>query len=328
MSRSELAFPLAGRRVFVAGHRGMVGSAIVRRLGSEDCTVIGAEHGTLDLRRQADVEAFMARERPDAVILAAARVGGIAANSAFPANFLYDNLALQLNVIEAARQAGVAKLLMLGSSCIYPVLAPQPIPEDAILTGPLEPTNRWYAIAKIAGLMQCQAYREQEGCDFISAMPTNLYGPGDNFDAEGSHVIPGLMRRFHDASRSGAEEVTIWGTGKPRREFLHVDDCADALVFLLKHYSGMAHVNVGFGSDLTIAELAALVAETVGFEGRIICDTSRPDGAPQKLLDVSTLNGLGWRARIGLREGLAETYAWFLGQLENGGVRGYAANGA
>lgn len=324
MSGIEPIYPLRGKRVFVAGHQGMVGTATVRELHAHGCDVIVADRAMLDLRRQDAVEAFMARERPQAVVLAAARVGGIAANDAYPADFLYDNLVLQLNVIHAAATAGVEKLLMLGSSCIYPMHAPQPMREEALLTGQLEPTNRWYAIAKIAGLMQCQAYREQHGCDFISAMPTNLYGPGDNYDLEGSHVIPGLMRRFHDAAQDGEAEVTIWGTGSPRREFLHVDDCASGLVFLLENYSDFEHVNLGSGHEITIADLADRIGHIAGFEGRIVYNANRPDGTPRKLLDLTKLHALGWRARIDLDTGLRETYAWFLNGLVSGCVRGYA----
>lgn len=316
-------FELAGRRIFVAGHRGMVGSAVVRRLHREPCTVITADRRDVDLRRQSSVERFMADTRPDAVVLAAARVGGIAANSSRPADFLYDNLILQANVIQAAAECGVTKLLFLGSSCVYPRLAPQPIPEDALLTGPLEPTNRWYAIAKISGLMLCQAYRGQHGLDFISAMPTNLFGPGDNFDEESAHVIPALIRRFDAAREVGAASVSVWGSGEPLREFLHVDDCAEALVHLLRHYSDAETVNVGTGQDVPIAELARLVAETVGFDGRIVFDTTRPDGTPRKLLDIRRIAALGWRAKMDLREGLAQTYAWYRQSLATGSaVRG------
>jgi GDP-L-fucose synthase len=262
--------------------------------------------------------------RPDVVILAAARVGGIHANASRPADFLDDNLALQTNVIHTAAEVGVRKLLFLGSSCIYPRLAPQPIPESALFTGPLEPTNQWYAIAKIAGLMQCQAYREQYGCDFIAAMPTNLYGPGDNFDLECGHVVPALLRRFRAAALNGDAQVTIWGTGAPRREFLHVDDCADALVFLLQRYSEAQTINVGVGQDVTVAELARIVAGITGFHGEICFDTSRPDGTPRKLLDVSRLTAIGWRARIGLNEGIAATYQWLDRELSKGSTpRGF-----
>ncbi len=305
-------FSLAGRRVFVAGHRGMVGAALLRRLADESCQLLTVGREALDLRRQAETEAWFEAQRPEVVILAAARVGGILANDSRPAEFLYDNLAIETNVIEAARRVGVAKLLLLGSSCIYPRLAEQPMAESALLGGPLEPTNQWYAVAKIAGIKLCQAYRRQHGADFIAAMPTNLYGPGDNFDLESSHVIPALMRKLHDAKRGGQATVEVWGSGAPRREFLHVDDCADALVHLLCHYSGEAHVNVGSGKDLTIAELAALIAEVVAFEGALAYDPGKPDGAPRKLLDVGALTTLGWQPRIDLRDGLRQTYDWFV----------------
>ena len=309
---TEAIFPLAGRRVWVAGHRGMVGSAIVRRLAREDCEVVTAPRTQVDLRRQGEVEQWMAEARPDAVVLAAARVGGILANDSFPADFLYDNLMIEANVVQAAFQTEVKKLLFLGSSCIYPKFAPQPIPEEALLTGPLEPTNEWYAIAKIAGIKLAQAYRRQHGCDFISAMPTNLYGPGDNFDLNSSHVLPALIRKAHEAKRTGAKTFTIWGTGEPRREFLHVDDCADACVFLLKTYSAAEHVNVGSGEDIAIADLARLVAEVVGFEGEIVHDLSKPDGTPRKLMSAEKIRAMGWAPRIGLREGVEATYRWFL----------------
>jgi GDP-L-fucose synthase len=305
-------FPLAGRRVFVAGHRGMVGSALVRRLAGEGCEILTATSGEVDLRRQSAVEEWFATHRPDAVFLAAARVGGILANDTRPAEFLYDNLAIETNVIEAARRTGVAKLLFLGSSCIYPQLAPQPMREEALLTGPLEPTNQWYAIAKIAGLMTCAAYRRQYGCDFISAMPTNLYGPGDNFDLARSHVVPALIAKIHRAKLAGAAAAEIWGTGTPRREFLYVDDLADALVFLMTRYSGEPHVNIGCGEDIAIGDLARLAAEIIGFEGGFVHALDKPDGAPRKLLDVSRMTTLGWSARTRLPEGLRRTYAWFL----------------
>jgi GDP-L-fucose synthase len=284
----------------------------VRRLGREACTILTAGREALDLRRQADVEAWMAQARPDAVIVAAATVGGILANDRRPAEFLYDNLMIATNVIEAARRVGVKKLLFLGSSCIYPRLAPQPMSEDALLTGPLEPTNQWYAVAKIAGLKMCAAYRRQYGSDFISAQPTNLYGPGDSFDFEASHVVPALIAKTHRAKATGATEVEIWGTGAPRREFLHVDDLADALVFLMERYSGELHVNVGWGEDVSIRELAALIAEVVGYKGGFRYAADKPDGAPRKLLDVSRLNALGWRPKIALRDGLADAYRSFL----------------
>jgi GDP-L-fucose synthase len=315
---SELPFRIEGRRIWIAGHRGMVGSALMRRLAREDCELVTVGRDRLDLRQQAEVQAWMNEAKPDVVILAAARVGGIHANASRPADFLDDNLAMQTNVIHCAHEIGVRKLLFLGSSCIYPRMAPQPISEAALLSGPLEPTNQWYAIAKIAGLMQCQAYREQHGCDFISAMPTNLYGPGDNFDPKSAHVLPALLHRFRAAALAGDAKVTIWGTGTPRREFLHVDDCADALVFLLRHYSDASTVNVGVGRDVTIAELASLVAGVVGFKGQIGFDTSRPDGTPRKLLDVSRLTALGWQAHTGLKEGITSTYQWLGQQLTSG----------
>ncbi|MEO5706819.1 MAG: GDP-L-fucose synthase [Alteraurantiacibacter sp.] len=304
-------FDLAGKRVYVAGHRGMVGAAIVRRLASEDCEVLVAEP-RVDLREQAAVRDWFAAYRPEVVVVAAARVGGIYANASYPAEFLYDNLMIEANLIEASRQAAVAKLLFLGSSCIYPKLAPQPIPEDALLTGPLEPTNEWYAIAKIAGVKLCQAYRRQYGCDYISAMPTNLYGPGDNFDLENSHVLPALIRKAHEAKLSGAKSIEIWGTGTPRRELLHVDDVADGCVFLLKNYSAEGHVNLGSGHDVTIAELTTMVCKVVGFAGEITHDLSRPDGTPRKLMSGDLIAALGWRARIGLEEGIADAYRAFL----------------
>lgn len=316
---TQPVYDLTGKRVYVAGHRGMVGSALVRRLEHEACEVVLAQ--SLDLRRQADVETWFAAHRPDVVILAAARVGGIAANHTRPAEFLYDNLAIEGNVLKAAAEQGVEKLLFLGSSCIYPRDAEQPIVEEALLTGPLETTNQWYAIAKIAGLKLAEAYRRQHGLDFISAMPTNLYGPNDNFDLNSSHVLPALMRKAHEAKLAGANSMTIWGTGTPRREFLHVDDCADALVFLLQHYSDAPHVNVGSGVDLAIVELAQLVADVVGFAGSIEHDLSRPDGTRRKLMSAARLRALGWAPRIDLRDGLQRTYQWFLENRE-AGVRG------
>jgi GDP-L-fucose synthase len=312
---TEVLFPLAGKRVWVAGHRGMVGSALVRRLAREDCEILTIGRDKVDLRRQAETEAWIAGARPDAIFLAAARVGGIAANAALPGDFLHDNLAIQTNVIEAARRTGVGKLLFLGSSCIYPKLAPQPIAEEALLTGPLEPTNEWYAIAKIAGLKLAQAYRRQHGCDFISAMPTNLYGPEDNFDLETSHVLPALIRKAHEAKVGGRDELVIWGTGTPLREFLHVDDCADALVHLMTSYSGDSHVNVGSGEEISIADLARLVAEVVGFVGQIAFDASKPDGTPRKLMSSDRLRATGWRPRIGLREGIRAAHDWYAGRL-------------
>jgi GDP-L-fucose synthase len=309
---TETVFPLAGKRVWVTGHRGMVGSALVRRLQGEACTVLVAGRAELDLKRQSQVEAWMARERPDAIFMAAGTVGGILANDSRPADFLYDNLMMQANVAEAAHRNGVAKLMLLGSSCIYPKFAPQPIEESALLTGPLEPTNEWYAIAKIAGVKLAQAYRRQHGSDFIAAMPTNLYGPGDNFDIQSSHVVPALIRRAHDAKLAGDATLTIWGTGEPRREFLHVDDCADALMRLMTAYSGEEHVNVGVGEDVTIRELATTICKVVGFEGDLVFDTDKPDGTPRKLLNIDRLKSLGWSPNHQLAEGLASTYAWFL----------------
>ncbi|MGB6921971.1 MAG: GDP-L-fucose synthase [Methyloceanibacter sp.] len=311
MSSIGPIYSLKGKRVWVAGHRGMVGSALLRRLAQEDCTVLTVGRQDLDLRRQAEVEAWMKATEPQAVFLAAAKVGGIVANDRWPAQFLYDNLAIAVNVIHAAEATNVEKLLFLGSSCIYPKMAPQPIAEDALLTGSLEPTNEWYAIAKIAGLKLCQAYRREYGCDFIAAMPTNLYGPGDNFDLTTSHVIPALIHKAHNAKLRGDKALVIWGSGAPRREFLHVDDAADALVHLMTHYSDVSHVNVGSGRDLTILDLAKLIAYSVGFTGNIVPDASQPEGTPRKLLDISMLESLGWHPSIGLEEGLASTYAWF-----------------
>jgi GDP-L-fucose synthase len=315
-----LLFDLAGKRVYVAGHAGMAGSAIARRLARENCEILTAEHAALDLADQAQTEQWLAREKPDAVFLAAARVGGISANSSYPAAFIGDNLAIALNVIRAAHAAGVKKLLFLGSSCIYPRLATQPITEEELLAGPLEPTNEWYAIAKIAGIKLCQAYRRQYGADFISVMPTNLYGPGDNYHPEHSHVPAALIRRFHEAKVSGAPNVAVWGTGTPQREFLAVDDLADACVFVMKHYSGDGFLNVGTGEDVTIADFARLVAEIVAYPGKIVFDTSRPDGTPRKLLDVSKLAALGWRAQTPLRDGLKAAYADFVRRRADGAI--------
>ena len=313
-------------RVYLAGHRGMVGGAILRRLEArrdqgEEIELITATHAALDLTDQAAVRAFMAEHKPDVVILAAARVGGIHANNTYPADFIHDNLMIAANVIGAAHASGVARLLNLGSSCIYPRAAPQPMAEDALLTGPLEPTNEPYAIAKIAAIKLCESYNRQHGTDYRSVMPTNLYGPGDNFHPENAHVLPALIRRFHAAAQGGDEAVTIWGSGTPRREFLHVDDMAAAALFVLdldrETYDAstapmLSHINVGTGSDVTILELARMVARVTGFAGRITTDPSRPDGAPRKLMDVGRLASMGWRARIGLEEGIAETYQWFL----------------
>ena len=308
----ETRYDLAGKRVYVAGHRGMVGSALVRRLAREGCHVLTATRAELDLTRQADVEAWMEKERPDAVFLAAAKVGGILANDSFPADFLYDNLILEANIIHAAHTVGVEKLLFLGSSCIYPKFADQPIVEEALLTGALEPTNEWYAIAKIAGIKLCQAYRRQHGRDFISAMPTNLYGPGDNFDLASSHVMPALIRKAHEAKLGRKPEITVWGTGTPRREFLHVDDCADACVHLMKTYSDDGHINVGSGEDITILDLTRLVCRIVGYDGAIVHDLTKPDGTPRKLMSADKLRALGWTPTIGLEDGVADAYRAFL----------------
>jgi GDP-L-fucose synthase len=305
-------YPLAGKTVFVAGHRGMVGAALMRRLASEGCTLLTATRAEVDLRRQDQVERWFAANRPQAVFVAAATVGGILANDTRPADFLYDNLAIETHVIEAAHRHGVEKLLFLGSSCIYPRLAPQPIAEDALLIGPLEPTNQWYAVAKIAGLMLCRAYRRQYGCDYISAMPTNLYGPGDNFDLQSSHVIPALIAKAHAAKSDPSREFVVWGSGKPRREMMYVDDLADALVFLMRNYSGEEHVNVGLGEDATIEEIARTVARVVGITNAVRFDATRPDGTPRKLLDTRRLQAMGWTPRVGLEDGLRRTYAWYL----------------
>jgi GDP-L-fucose synthase len=306
-----MKFDLRGKRVYVAGHRGMVGSALARRLASEDCQILTAGREAVDLRDQQAVDRWFGEHRPDAVFLAAARVGGIYANNVQPGDFLYDNLALETNVIEAARRARVAKLVFFGSSCIYPRLAPQPMPESSLLTGPLEPTNQWYAIAKIAGLKLCEAYRRQHGCDFVSVMPTNLYGPGDNFDPLTSHVLAALIVKIDNAARRGLRTVEIWGTGTPRREFLHVDDLADAAVFLIKDWSDDEHINIGTGEDLSIADLAEMIARVIGFEGSFVFDASKPDGTPRKLLDVAKLSALGWRYRTDLDGGIRQTYDWY-----------------
>lgn len=321
MSEAPILYPLAGKRVWVAGHQGLVGSALMRRLAGEGCTLLTVERRKLDLRRQSEVEAWLNAARPHAILLAAARVGGIGANSTRPGEFLYDNLMIQANVIEAARHAGVEKVLVLGSTCIYPKFAPQPIAEDDLLTGPLEPTNEWYALAKIAGVKLCQAYRRQYGLDLISAMPTNLFGPGDFFDPEGSHVIPALMGRIHAAKEARAPSVTLWGSGQPRREFLHCDDAADALVFLLTRYSGESPVNVGTGEEITILDLARLIAEAVGFQGAFTLDGSKPDGTPRKLTDGRRLAALGWTAKITLKDGLASTYQWYRAASGEGRLR-------
>ena len=306
-----VSYSLEGKRVWVAGHRGMVGSAIVRRLAPENCKVLTVSRSEVDLKDQAAVRAWMAEEKPQAVFLAAAKVGGILANDTFPADFLYDNLMIEANIIEASFRVGVEKLLFLGSSCIYPKFAEQPIVENALLTGALEPTNEWYAIAKIAGIKLAQAYRRQHGCDFISAMPTNLYGPGDNFDLASSHVMPALIRKAHEAKQRGDRQIVIWGTGTPRREFLHVDDCADACVHLMKCYSDSEHVNIGSGEDLTILQLTRMVCDTVGFKGEIVHDLSKPDGTLRKLMSADKIRALGWKPSIGVEQGLCATYEAF-----------------
>jgi GDP-L-fucose synthase len=305
-------YELAGKRIYVAGHRGMVGSALVRRRAGEGCELVMVDRKQVDLRRQDQTEEFFAAARPHLVFLAAAKVGGILANRDHPAEFIYDNLMIATNMMEAAYRTGVEKLVFLGSSCIYPKLAPQPISEDALLTGPLEPTNEAYAVAKIAGIKMAEAYRRQYGCDFIAAQPTNLYGPGDNFDPVNSHVMAALLRRFHEGKADGKPQVTVWGTGTPRREFLHVDDLADACVFLAQRYSRDDIVNVGTGKDIAIADLARLIAEVVGYNGEIEFDHSLPDGTPRKLLDISKLVGMGWHSSIDLEEGLRRYYANFL----------------
>ena len=307
-----MTYSLSGKRIWVAGHRGMVGGAVVRRLATEGCEVITAGRDRVDLVEQAQVRAFMAVERPDAIVLAAAKVGGIKANNDFPVDFLYQNLMIETNILQAAHEQDVERVLFLGSSCIYPKFAPQPIPEDALLTGPLEPTNEWYAIAKITGIRLTQAYRLQYGRDWISAMPTNLYGPGDNYDLTTSHVLPALLRKFHEAKVSGVPSVTLWGSGTPLREFMHCDDLADALVFLLKEYSGHEHVNVGSGVEVTIRELAETIAHVVGYEAELVFDATKPDGTPRKLMESSRLHAMGWNKARPLKKGIADTYAAFL----------------
>jgi len=314
---TDLLYPLKGKRVWVAGHRGMVGAALVRRLAQEDCEVVTAGRDVMDLLRQQEVEDWMAANRPDAIIIAAAKVGGIFANETYPVDFLYNNLMIETNIIHSAHMNGVEKLMLLGSSCIYPKLAPQPMAEDALLTGPLEPTNEWYAVAKIAGIKLCQAHRKQYGCDYISAMPTNLYGPGDNFDLLGSHVAPALMVKTHNAKLAGEKNVEIWGTGTPKREFLHVDDLADGLVFLMKNYSGHEHVNVGSGDEVTIRELAETIAEVVGYDGDFIYNADKPDGSPRKLMDSGRIHKLGWHAPTPFKVGMAQSYSWFLENVVN-----------
>lgn len=315
-------FSLAGKRVWVAGHRGMAGSAVVRRLHGEGCEVLTVGRERVDLRRQAEVEAWMADTKPEVVFLAAATVGGIHANNTRPADFLYDNLVIETNIIHGAHRIGVQKLVFLGSSCIYPRLAAQPMTEDSLLTGPLEPTNEWYAVAKIAGIKLCQAYRRQHGCDFISAMPTNLFGFGDNFDLQQGHVAAALLSKIHSAKVEGAPEVVLWGSGTPKREFLFVDDLADGLVFLAKNYSDEPHVNVGTGTEVTIRELAETIAQVVGYTGTFRQDTSKPDGSPRKLMDVGRMTAMGWTAPTSLREGFERTYRWYVENLGTGALRG------
>ncbi len=311
MSSFEVPYSLTGKRVWVAGHRGMVGSAIRRRLAAEDCEPLTVTRREVDLKRQKEVEEWMAETRPEAVFVAAATVGGILANSTRPAEFIYDNLAIETNIIHAAWKTGVEKLMFLGSSCIYPREASQPMKEEALLTGPLEPTNQWYAVAKIAGIKMCEAYRKQYGCDFISAQPTNLYGPGDNFDLQSSHVIPALIAKVHKAKQDEVPEYVVWGSGKPRREFLFIDDLADALVTLMKDYSDYIHVNVGSGEEITIAELAKMVAEVVGYSGQVVFDSDKPDGVMRRRVDTTRLNQLGWTTKTQMRRGLALAYEWY-----------------
>jgi len=310
-------FSIKGKRVWVAGHRGMAGSAIVRRLIEEDCELVTVGRGEVDLRHQQAVEAWMQATRPQVVFVAAATVGGILANHTRPAEFIYDNLAIETNLIHGAWRAGVEKLLFLGSSCVYPRLAAQPMTEEALLSGALEPTNQWYAIAKIAGIKMCQAYRKQYGCDFISAMPTNLYGAGDNYDLEQGHVVAALQVKIHQAKQIGARSVQIWGSGTPRREFLYVDDLADALIFMMKHYSAESHLNVGTGEDVTIRDLAELIARVTQYEGEFVYDRSKPDGTPRKVMDVQRLTALGWTARTSLEEGLKQAYASYLSRFQS-----------
>lgn len=310
-------FELRGKRVYVAGHRGMVGSALVRRLASENCEVLTVPRQAVDLRDQAAVESWFAAHRPQAVFMAAATVGGIYANDTRPGDFLFDNLAIATNVVHAAHRHDVEKLMFFGSTCIYPRLSPQPMPEDALLSGPLEPTNEWYAVAKIAGIKLCEAYRRQHGRDFVSVMPTNLYGPGDNFDPLSGHVLPALIRRIGEAARGGSPTVEVWGSGTPRREFLHVDDLADASIFLMRNWSDDQHINIGCGSDISIAELARLIGEIVGFTGDFVFDRTKPDGTPRKLVDVTKLSALGWRPRIELEPGIRDVHRWYLDNKAN-----------
>ena len=311
----QVPYNLAGKRVWVAGHRGMAGSAIVRRLANEACSILTADREQVDLRNQAAVESWMASTRPQAVFLAAAKVGGILANATRPAEFIYDNLAILTNVVHAAWKTGVEKLLFLGSSCIYPRMAPQPMPEEAVLTGPLETTNEWYAVAKIAGIKLCQAYRRQYACDFIAAMPTNLYGPGDNYDLQEGHAAAALQVKIHRAKTLGEPTVELWGTGTPKREFLFVDDMADALVFMMQNYSDEPHLNVGTGRETAIVDLAALIAKIADYRGEFVYDPSKPDGTPRKVMDVSKLAALGWRAKTSLEEGFERAYRWYVGNV-------------
>lgn len=321
------AYSLAGKRVWVAGHNGMVGSGLMRRLQHEDCELLTVERDRVDLRRQAETEDWIAEKKPDAIFLAAAKVGGIVANDTRPAEFIYDNMALEVNIIEAARRASVERLLFLGSSCVYPKFAPQPIREDALLSGPLEPTNQWYAVAKIAGIKLCQAYRRQYACRFISAMPTNLYGSGDNFDLNAGHVIPALIRKIHEAKARNVGQVEIWGSGTPKRDFLHVDDCADGLVFMMKHYDGEPPVNLGSGAEIAIRDLAWMLSRIIEFKGELRFDQSRPDGTPRKLLDTKVLCDMGWQPRIDLKTGLSEVYQWFVTNYASNMVRGVERHG-
>lgn len=309
---TDLHYSLAGKKIWVAGHRGMVGAALVRRLKNIDCEIVTASHAELDLTRQKDVENWMAETKPDAIFMAAARVGGILANDSYPVEFLMENMQIETNVFTAAHASGVNRMMFLGSSCIYPRLAAQPMNEDSLLTGPLEPTNQWYAIAKIAGVMMTQAYRRQFGRDYIACMPTNLYGPGDNFDLQGSHVLSALIVKAHQAKKASADSFEIWGTGNAQREFLYVDDMAEACVFLMEHYSADELINIGYGEDIAIRDVAHTVAKVVGFSGAITNDVRKPDGMPRKLMDSSKINALGWRASTSLEDGIAKTYSWYL----------------
>ncbi len=316
-----MSFDLKGKKIFVSGHRGMVGSATVRRLEQEEgVEILTASRADMDLTRQDEVEKWMAANKPDVAFVTAAKVGGILANDTYPAQFIYENLMIEANLIHSAYKNDVEKLVYLGSSCIYPKMAPQPIPEDALLTGPLEPTNEWYAIAKIAGIKLCQAYRKEYGCDYISGMPTNLFGPNDNFDLKNSHVLPAIIRKVYDAKQSGQKSIEIWGTGSAKREFLHVDDCADAMIFLLKNFSDPDHINIGSGEDLSILELTKLIMDVVGYDGEIVHDLSKPDGTPRKLMQVDRLKGLGWEPKYSLRAGVENAYQWFLDNRES--IRG------